>query len=254
MKISIITASYNSESTIAEAIRSLSAQTYTTFEHIIVDGGSSDGTCNIVRSFGGKIRHFISERDAGIYDAMNKGIQRASGDIIGTLNSDDLYADNDVLARVINVFENPEVDVCFGDLVYVSSSDVGSKVRVWKSSTYIHGSFLSGWVPPHPTFFVRKSVYDKFGVFDLSFPLAADFELMLRFLHCLKLKSIYIPEVLVKMRLGGATNKNITNILRQNMEIYRAGRKNGVNLGARWFLGKSYDRLKQYLRAGKICG
>ncbi len=248
MKISIVTAAYNSAGTIADAVGSLIAQSYKALEYIVVDGGSTDKTCSIVHSFGNKVSLVVSEPDNGIYDAMNKGIRLATGDIVGTLNSDDMYADNSVLAKVAAVFEDPSVDVCYGDLVYVAYEDVTKIARVWKSAPYAQGMFLRGWVPPHPTFFVRRSVYEKYGVFDLSFPLAADFELMLRYLHCLKLKSACIPETLVRMRLGGATNKNIGNIVKQNIEIFEAGKKNNVPLGLRFFLGKFYDRLVQYLR------
>ncbi|MCX5784291.1 MAG: glycosyltransferase family 2 protein [Elusimicrobia bacterium] len=254
MKISVITAAYKSGGTIADAIKSLLAQTYKDVEHIIIDGGSVDGTRDIVASFGDKISRFVSEPDNGIYDAMNKGIKLATGDIVGVLNSDDMYADKNALARVAAAFENPEVDVCYGDLVYVSPVNIDKPVRVWKSSPYAPGCFLSGWVPPHPTFFARRPVYTKHGGFDLSFPLAADFELMLRFLHCYKLKSVYIPATIMKMRLGGATNKNAGNVLRQNIEIFKAGRKNGVPLRWRFFIGKLYDRLLQYIRADNICG
>jgi len=249
MKISIITVCRNSAAVIEGAIRSVLAQTHKDIEYIVVDGASTDGTVQLVRSFSDRLAKLVSEPDAGIYDAMNKGIGLATGDIVGILNSDDLYADDNVLARVAAVFEKPEVDVCYGDLVYVSPANIDKPVRVWKSSPYKSGSFLSGWVPPHPTFFVRRQVYEKYGRLDLSFPLAADFELMLRFLHCLGLKSSYIPETLVKMRLGGASNKSFANMFQQNMEIYRAGRKNGVNLGAQYYFGKFYDRFKQYARA-----
>ena len=249
MKISVITAAYNSDQTIAGALDSLLQQTHRDVEAIIVDGGSKDKTCDLVRGYGSNIARLISEPDSGIYDAMNKGIRMATGDIVGTLNSDDMYAHNSVLATVANAFADPKVDVCYGDLVYVSPGDLNKVLRVWKASDYTQGLFLRGWVPPHPTFFVRRSVYEKHGGFDLSFPLAADFELMLRFLHCLRLKSVYIPHTLVKMRLGGATNKNLKNIFNQNVEIYRAGCKNNVPLGMRYFSGKLYDRVKQHLRA-----
>lgn len=249
MKISIVTAVINSSKTIGEMFASLHSQTYDNIEHIVVDGGSSDDTLAIVKACGNKIARLVTGPDAGIYDAMNKGIKLATGDIIGTINADDMYFDAAVLARAVAAFENPEVDVCYGDLVYVSEADASQIVRVWKSSAYDDGDFLRGFVPPHPTFFARRSVYEKFGAFDLSFPLAADFELMLRLLHCNHVKSAYIPEVLVKMRLGGATNKNLKNIFTQNVEIYRAGRKNNVPLGMRYFAGKLYDRVKQHLRA-----
>ena len=248
MKISVITAAYNSSGTIKDAVDSLCVQTCKDFEHILVDGGSADGTLALVKTVSpGSI--VVSEPDAGIYDAMNKGIQLATVEVLGTLNADDLYADNSVLQRVAEVFKDPAVDVCYGDLVYVLPGDTSKQVRIWRSSPYRAGLFLKGWVPPHPTFFVRRRVYQKLGGFDLAFPLAADFELMLRFLHCAGLKSVYIPVTLVKMRTGGATNKNLANILKQNVEIYLAGRKNNVQLGPRYFAGKFYDRFKQYLRA-----
>jgi len=248
-KISIITACYNSAATISDSLASLSSQGYRPVEHIIIDGGSSDGTLGIVRRGVLPSSKIISGPDQGIYDAMNKGISLVTGDIVGTLNADDIYADSKVLERVAEVFAAPDVDVCYGDLVYVPANDTSQQKRIWKSSAYTEGKFMHGWVPPHPTFFVRRSVYEKHGGFDLSFPLAADFELMLRFLHCLRLKSVYIPHTLVKMRLGGATNKNLRNIFNQNVEIYRAGQKNNVPLGLRYFTGKVYDRVKQHLRA-----
>jgi len=249
IKVSIVTASFNSERTIGETFSSLAEQTYPNIEHVLIDGGSSDSTVPIAKEQGNRIVKLVSEPDFGIYDAMNKGIRLASGGIVGTLNADDVYADSHVLEKVADVFSDPTVDVCYGDLVYVSPGDVNKVLRVWKASDYSQGLFLRGWVPPHPTFFVRRSVYEQHGGFDLDFPLAADFELMLRFLHCLRLKAVYIPHTLVKMRLGGATNKNIKNIFNQNVEIYRAGRKNNVPLGMRYFAGKLYDRVKQHLRA-----
>ena len=252
-KFSIITACFNSAATLRCAVDSLFSQTCQDFEHIVVDGGSGDATLAIAKSYGEKIAKIISGPDRGIYDAMNKGINLASGDIVGILNSDDAYADKEALSWVAAVFENPEVDVCYGDLVYVSPVDMDKPVRVWKSSPYVPGCFLSGWVPPHPTFFARRQAYAMHGGFDLAFQLAADFELMLRFLHCYKLKSVYIPATIMKMRLGGATNKNAGNIMRQNIEIFRAARKNGVPLRWRFFIGKLYDRFLQYLRASFIC-
>lgn len=249
MKISLVTATFNSSATVADSLLSVSSQIYGDIEQIVVDGASSDITLKLVAEKGGRVAKVISEPDNGIYDAMNKGVKRSTGDIVGTLNADDVYADNQVLGRVAAAFADPAVDICYGDLVYVSPGDLNRILRVWKSSDYEPGLFQRGWVPPHPTFFVRRSIYEKYGGFDLSFPLAADFELMLRFLHCLRLKSVYIPHTLVKMRLGGATNKSLKNIFNQNVEIYRAGRKNNVPLGMRYFVGKSYDRVKQHLRA-----
>lgn len=250
MLISIVTASFNSRGTIRDTIESVLGQRHKDVEHIIVDGGSVDGTVGIAGEYQHSGLRIISEPDQGIFDAMNKGISLSSGDVIGTLNSDDFYADDSVLSRVADVFKDPGIDMCYGDLAYVSSADSSKLIRVWKSSPYYQGAFPNGWVPPHPTFFARKSVYERFGLFDISFPLAADFDLMLRFFYRHKLKSLYIPEILVKMRMGGASNKNLRNIIQQNKEIFLSGKKNGIHFGVKFFTFKLYDRFLQYCRAG----
>lgn len=247
-KISIITASYNSAGTIADTIKSVSSQTHTHTEHIIVDGGSTDKTREILRSHEDKISRFISDPDCGIYDAMNKGIALANGEIVGLLNADDVYADNTVLERVVEVFSDPAVDACYADLVYVDKNNLNKTIRYWRSCDYRDGLFAKGWVPPHPTFFVRRKIYEKYGKFDLNYPLAADFELMARFMHKHKVKSVYIPEVLIKMRLGGATNKNIANIFKQNIEIYRACKRNNIPISIIPFaLTRMVTRISQFI-------
>lgn len=218
MNISIITVCFNSASTIEDTIISVANQKGVEVEHIVIDGASTDGTIDIVSKHN-SISMFVSEKDKGLYDAMNKGIALASGDVIGTLNADDFYIDNTVLSNVAKTFEDNAVDACFADLVYVDQNDTDKIVRYWKSQQYQVGLFKKGWMPAHPTFFVRKNVYEKFGAFDLNFRIAADFELLFRLIEKNKIRTVYLPRVIIKMRLGGTTNKNLKNIRIQNTEI-----------------------------------
>lgn len=252
MKISIITVVYNNKENIQDAINSVLLQEYGDLEYIIVDGASTDGTVEVIKKavkrYPERNIKFISEKDDGIYDAMNKGIGLATGDVIGLLNSDDVYADNLVLKKSAGVFADSSIDTCYADLVYVDKYDLNKAIRYWKSCDFQDGLFSKGWAPPHPTFFVRRKVYEKYGVFDLQYKLAADFELMVRFLGKYRIPSAYIPNVLVKMRLGGATNKNIMNIIKQNFEIYRAGKKNNVYIfPLALMFSKSLNRLTQFV-------
>jgi glycosyltransferase involved in cell wall biosynthesis len=183
MKVSIITAVLNRRLYIEDCINSVIGQTYKNIEHIIVDGVSRDGTLDILRKHQKDISVLLSEPDDGIYDAMNKGIRLATGNIIGILNSDDIYAENDIIAAVAACFAKSDVDTCYGDLIYIKSNDVANSVRYWKAGAFSRERFREGWMPPHPTFFVRRHVYERCGLFNLDFPLAADYELMLRFLY-----------------------------------------------------------------------
>jgi glycosyltransferase involved in cell wall biosynthesis len=248
MKISIITVCYNSEKYIQTAIDSVLQQTYEDIEYIIVDGGSIDATLSIIKPYQHKISKFISEPDNGIYDAMNKGINLATGDIIGTLNSDDLYVDEQVLSQVNEIFQNSKSDSLFADLFYVDKEDTNKIIRKWKTKEFIPGSFKKGWHPPHPTFFVKRDVYNKYGLFDLRYKLAADFELMLRFLEKNKIKSVYLNQPLVKMRLGGATNKNLKNILHQNIECYKAFKKNELDVSIFYPFYRLLPKFAQFLK------
>ena len=200
MRISVITVVHNNVENIKDAIDSVHGQTYKNIEHIIIDGLSTDGTVEIVKSYGKKINKFITEKDKGIYDAMNKGITLASGDIIGILNSDDIYFDDNVLEDVVNVFKEKQSDSIYGDLIYVEKNNINEVVRYWKSSAFKLGSFAKGWHPPHPTFFAKRNLYQNYGLFDLNMKVSADFDLMLRFLEKNKITTSYIPRVLVKMR------------------------------------------------------
>ena len=222
MKISIITVCYNSEKTIEDTLRSVFEQNYENIEHIIIDGGSTDRTLAVVATAGAHVAKIVSEPDNGIYDAMNKGIALATGDVIGFINADDFYPTPEVLALVASAFESSGADCCYGDLCYVQQDDVSKTVRYWRSAPFSPGLFDRGWCPPHPTFFVRREVCVRLGGFDLSFNIAADFELMMRYLEAAQITSRYIPQVLVKMRLGGITNRSLINIFKQNIEIRRA--------------------------------
>ena len=248
LKISIITVSYNSEKTIKTTLNSVQDQTYKKIEHIIIDGNSADKTVSIAKQYP-HINKIISEHDDGIYDAMNKGINIATGDIICFLNSDDFYVRDDVLSRLVDVFEdNPSLEACYADLIYVDQMDTSKKKRYWKSNKFIPGLFAKGWCPPHPTFFALRSVYARFGIFNLDYRLASDNEMMMRLLEVHKINVHYIPEVWIKMRLGGVTNKNLKNLFLQNVEILRALRKNGLSSNLiSFFFHKIILRLRQRL-------
>ena len=227
MTISIITASYNSAATIGDTLQSVSMQNYDNIEHIIIDGASSDNTLEIVSYFP-HVSKVISEKDNGIYDAMNKGVAQATGDVVGILNSDDVYTDRYVISKVMNEFEKKNADVVYADLQYVKFNDLQKVTRTWHSGKFSKRKFYYGWMPPHPTFFVRREVYEKIGSFNSSLRSAADYEFMLRVLLKNDFKVSYIPEVLVKMRTGGMSNATLRHRLRANREDREAWRINNI--------------------------
>ena len=247
MKISIITVSYNSSSTICDTFESVLQQIYPDIEYIVVDGLSIDGTVDIIKEykpkFNGRMR-WISEKDNGLYDAMNKGINMATGDVVGIINSDDLLAEPDAIKKVMDVFNNSDVDCVYADLYYVSQDNTNHIVRHWKSRKV--GTFAKGWHPAHPTFYVKKSVYDKYGTFNLKYRLAADFEIMLRLIEKCKISTHYLPVPLVRMRLGGATSKNLQNILKGNIECYNAFKDNKISVSILYPLYRIVPKFKQF--------
>ena len=251
MKISIITVTLNSESTIKKTIESVIKQDYVNIEYIIIDGGSSDNTLSIVKDYKEYVTVLVSEPDKGVYDAMNKGIRLATGDVIGFLNSDDLYENDRVLTKVAQIFiDNPLIQASYADLIYTAKHDTSKNIRYWKSNDFSYGLFSKGWSPPHPTFFVRSCIYKKFGNFKLNYKIASDIDLMMRFIEVKKINTHYMSEVLVKMRMGGISNKNLKNIVKLNIEILNALKS--YNLPYNYFIFFTYkilSRLKQFFIA-----
>ena len=248
MKVSIVTPTYNSAKTIVDTILSVNKQDYANIEHIIIDGGSKDNTHELIRNTPNRVKKIISEPDKGIYDAMNKGVALATGDIVGILNSDDFYNSNDVIAKVVKTFQEGEYEGVYGDLEYVDARNTNRVLRYWESKAYKEGLFKKGWHPAHPTFFVKKEVYDKYGNFNLKYKIGADYEIMLRFIEKNRIKVAYIPETLVKMRVGGASNQSIKNIIKANIECYNAWKDNGLSILPFVFILKPLSKTLQYLR------
>ncbi|HRD69472.1 MAG TPA: glycosyltransferase family 2 protein [Legionella sp.] len=248
MKISIVTACYNSEATIRDTLRTIQMQTHKNVEHIIIDGGSTDGTLDILEQNKEHIAHLTSERDNGLYDAMNRGVAKATGDIIGLLNSDDMLAHENVLSNVVKELSKPDVDACFGDLVYVNQNNTDQIVRYWKSSPYKPELIAKGWIPAHPTFYAKREVHDNHGMFfNLDYKLASDYELLLRLLYTHKINVSYIPDMMIKMRLGGTTNKSFKNIINQNKEIMEALKQHNYSYSPMKLIAhKLVDRFQQY--------
>jgi glycosyltransferase involved in cell wall biosynthesis len=249
-KISIITISYNAAETISDTIKSVINQDYENIEYIIVDGGSKDKTADIVRSFGFEIDTFVSEKDKGIYDAMNKGLAMATGDVIGILNADDVYADTKVISDVVKKMQEENTDSLYADLVYVKRENVNQITRYWKAGKYTSGKFLKGWMPPHPTFFVKRELYHKYGNFTLDLTTSSDYEIMLRLLHKYKISVSYLPRVITKMRLGGVSNLSLKNRIRNNKEDRKAWKMNGLKPGAFTFIRKPLSKVGQFFRRG----
>ena len=245
--ISVVTVVKNGGKTIADAIQSIISQNYIDFEYIIIDGVSSDNTLQVISSYQHIISRFVSEPDNGIYDAMNKGIDLAKGQVIGFLNADDVYENDDVLQNVADVMSDHAVDSCYGDLLYVKQDDIKAIVRYWRSSPVRQYKFYRGWIPPHPTFFVRKSVYEKYCGFRTDLGQAADYELMLRLLLLQGISSVYIPQVLVRMRTGGVTNASAYSNFENHRSTVLAWKVNNVSPRI-WTLPlRSCLKLYQYI-------
>lgn len=250
MKVSVVTAVYNRVNTIREAIESVQAQTYGNVEHVIQDGGSNDGTLEAVHAVADGSTELLSERDHGIYDAINRGIRRATGDVVGLMHSDDMFANNRVLEKVAACFADPAVDGVYGDLQYVAADDPSRVVRHWRSGEYDPARLKQGWMPPHPTLYLRRQVFDAHGLYDTSFDIAADYDAMLRYLVKGGIRLAYVPEVLVKMRVGGESNRSVERIVRKSREDLRALRNNGVG-GVGVLLQKNFSKVSQFWVKGE---
>lgn len=247
MKFTIITATFNSAKFIKSNLLSISSQEHENIEQIIIDGNSTDNTLETIKSIPNRVTHIISEPDKGIYDAMNKGIRIASGDVIGILNSDDFYASDDVLSKIVKVFEKTNCDAVYANLDFVDQVNTNKVIRHWKSSNYVHGSFKKGWHPPHPTFFVKKEIYDRHGLFDISLEVSADFELMLRFIEKHKIKVEYLDETIVKMRYGGESTGSLKKIIQGNRNVMKAFKKNGIAISPFYPIIRLLPKLKQFI-------
>ncbi len=248
--VSIITVTYNSEKTIRDTLACVAAQDYPHIEHIIVDGLSKDKTLDIVRDFP-HVSMVISEKDMGIYDAMNKGIMAATGEIMGCLNSDDFYESASVITRVVAQMMSDKSNALYGDLVYVRPDRTTKITRTWIAGKFKPAKFLFGWMPPHPTFFVRREVYQQFGLFNTTLRSAADYELMLRFLYKARISVSYLPQILVRMRAGGMSNATFRNRINANREDRQAWRVNGLHPYFYTTLLKPLRKLIQYVRKPK---
>ncbi|GAA5511091.1 glycosyltransferase family 2 protein [Novipirellula caenicola] len=249
MKISVITAVYNRAATLGDAIDSVLAQQNVELEYIVVDGNSTDATPEIVQRYGERITRSIREPDAGIYDALNKGIVAATGDVIGFLHADDWLADAQTLRRVAEALSEDSVDGVYGDLVYVDGVDPSLQRRYWRAGAYDVNRFRRGWMPPHPTVYLRRRCYEQFGNFDLNIKTAADYELLVRMMVKHKIRMQYIPEVMVKMRVGGASNASLKNRLAANRDDQRAWAMNGLTPPWGLRLTKPLSKLPQFFSA-----
>jgi len=245
VKITVITAVYNRVGTIGQALESVLSQSHRDIEHVVQDGGSTDGTLDVLREVADPRLHLVSAPDRGIYDAINKGIARASGDVIGLMHSDDFFAAPDVLSRVAHEFEAPEIDGVYGDLTYVSAQNPDRVIRYWRSGAYTPAKLRRGWMPPHPTLYLRREVFENHGLYDTSFRISADYDAMLRYLVRGQIRLAYIPDVMVKMRVGGESNKSLGKIVQKSREDYRAIRRNGVG-GIGTLAVKNLSKISQF--------
>ena len=248
MKISIITVVYNGEAYLESCIQSVLSQDHSDIEYIIVDGASTDSTPEIIARYRNRIATVISEPDKGIYDAMNKGVKAATGEVVGILNADDLYQNEKVISRVAREFEKKGVDSIFGDLIFVNPEDLNKVVRFYQPKNFKPEHFRKGDMPPHPTFFVKRELYDRFGYFDTSFKITADFELMVRFLLKGGASYSYIPEILVKMRTGGISTSGIKSTLTVNREMKRSLDMNGISTSMLRIYSKYFTKIFQLVK------
>ena len=246
MKVSIVTPAYNSADTIEDTLESVGSQSHEDIEHIVMDGGSSDGTQEIVRRY--NHARLVSQPDDGIYDAMNKGVEASAGEVVGILNSDDFYATDAAIGKVVEKFKETKADTCYGDLKYVDPENTERIVREWRAGSYKKSKLKYGWAPPHPTFFVRKEVYIKCGVFDLDFPIAADYELMLRFLRKCNVSVAYIPETLTYMRTGGNSGESLSKRIAGWKELRQAWHKHNLDVPWYFSITRPLFKVGQFLK------
>jgi glycosyltransferase involved in cell wall biosynthesis len=247
MKISIITVTYNSAATLRDTLQSVNSQDYTDIEHILVDGGSTDSTVDIIKSFP-HVQKWVSEKDKGLYDAINKGIQMAGGDVIGILNSDDFFPSKHIVSKIARAFADNKVEAVYGDIAFVRPENLNKVIRLYSSKKFTPRRFAFGYMPAHPSFYVKKECYAKLGCYKYDYKIAADYELLMRFIYKNKITHHYIPEILVYMRTGGVSNKNILSRYTLNKEIIRACKENGVNTNMAVLSLKYMNKVFEYIR------
>jgi len=246
LKVSIITVCLNNVDTLEETIKSVQSQTHPSLEYIVVDGASTDGTLGIIENHKKYITKLISKKDDGIYFAINKGLEMATGDIIGVLHGDDFYADNKIIAKVADVFEKSNADCIYGDLQYVDRVNTNKITRNWIAGQYKTDMFLKGWMPPHPAFFIKKECIEKYGNYNTSLRIASDYEFMLRMIHKNNIKVRYLPEVLVKMKTGGISNRSLLNRIKNNLEDRKAWKINNLRPSIFTLFIKPLSKIGQY--------
>lgn len=248
MKISIITVCYNAEAHIDETLRSVVMQDHRDIEHIVVDGGSSDGTMAKVERYREVLAHVLSERDKGVYDAMNKGLRLATGEVVAFVNAGDMIARRDVLSAMVKEFERNDADVIYGDALMVDPEDITKVKRYWRGGDYDRENFRKGWMPPHLGTYIRRSAYQRFGHFREDLKVSADYELMFRFLYKHRLRARYVPKVLVRFRLGGVSNRSLAHVWRANLEVFKAWKLNGEQVSPLIVVRKPISKLWQYFK------
>ena len=246
MKISIITVCYNSSKTILDTIRSVNSQSYENIEHVFVDGLSNDNTLELIKINSKKRKLIISEKDYGIYDAINKGISIATGDVIGLLHSDDILSSPDIISCLIEKIKSENLDAVYADLQYVDKENCDKIVRYWRSNEFNYKLLIRGWMPPHPTLYLKKAVYDQIGEYNISYKISADYDFMLRMFNSNDFNYGYMPKVLVKMKVGGESNKSLKNILIKINEDYKVIKRNNIG-NFLTLLRKNTSKFKQFI-------
>jgi glycosyltransferase len=246
MNTSIITATYNSGLYLEETIKSIFTQKEDNIEYIIIDGKSTDNTIDIINKYNNSVDLFISEPDQGIYDAINKGIKNSNGDIIGLLHSDDLFTNDNIVNKITHIFNKENIDILYGDLLYVKSTDPNKVIRYWRSQPFYPDLLNKGWMPPHPTLFIKKEVFNKIGLYDTKYKISADYDFIVRLFKYPALKSYYLPEVITRMRVGGDSNKSLKNIIRKSREDYEIIKKYNLK-GLYTLFMKNTTKLKQFI-------
>lgn len=246
MKISVVTVTFNSASTLKDTIESVMKQDHANVEHVLVDGGSTDGTVDIIKSYS-HIRKWVSERDKGLYDAINKGILMADGDVVGILNSDDFFPNSQVLSKVADKLSNESCDAVIGDIAFVRPDSLSRIVRYYPAKNFHPGKFAAGFMPPHPSFYVRRHLYQDYGLYKPDYKIAADYELLIRFLYTKKIRYSYIPEIMVYMRTGGVSNQSVKSRYILNKEIIKACAENGIQTNMFRLSMKYFTKVFEYL-------